>query len=301
MIVGLITPYWDSVTITATVTAVIALGLYLSNSAGSLSVAHAALAGMGGYLGGVLTTNFDWPFPIALVLGGLAGAVAGLFLSLITLRMNELVAGLTTLAFGETMVVVAYNIDYIGGSSSFYGIPPETTLLVAFCTLLVTLFIGWGFDRSRLGWSARAVRDNPTAASAMGINVPLTKILVFTLGAFLAGVGGVLRVHYVLVEKPSDLGFFESLPIVIIWVFGGSYVFYGPVVGAFILTFLPEVLRFSSQERYMAYGLVLTAVVILRPTGIISRVPTGRKPRIVERLRERRGRPAIVTERAERP
>jgi len=301
VIVGLITPYWDSVTTTATITAVIALGLYLSNSAGALSVAHAAIAGMGGYLGAVLTTNFGWHFSIAIFLGGLVGASAGLFLSVITLRMNELVAGLTTLAFGETMVVVTYNIHYVGGASSFYGIPPETTLLIAFCALLAALFLGWGFDRSRLGQSARAVRDNPTAASAMGINVPMTKILVFTLGAFVAGAGGVLRVHYVLVEKPSDLGFFNSLPIVIIWVFGGSYVFYGPVIGAFILTFLPELLRFSSQERYMAYGLLLTAVVILRPTGIVSRVPTGRKPRVVEWLRDRRRRPPLGTEKPETP
>jgi branched-chain amino acid transport system permease protein len=196
------------------------------------------------------------------------------------------------------MVVVTYNVHYIGGASSFYGIPPETTLLVAFSTLAVALFIGWGFDRSRLGQAARAVRDNATAASAMGINVPLTKILVFTLGAFLAGVGGVLRVHYVLVEKPSDLGFFNSLPFVIIWVFGGSYVFYGPVIGAFVLTFLPELLRFSAQERYMAYGLLLAAVVILRPTGIVSRVPTGRKPRFIERLRNRSGQGTIGVEEA---
>jgi branched-chain amino acid transport system permease protein len=279
---ALITPYWDSVTMSAMIIAIIALGLYFSNSAGALSVAHAALAGMGGYLGGVLTTNFGWPFPLAIALGGLVGAAAGVVLSLATLRMNELVAGLTTLAFGETTVVIAYNVEYIGGASSFYGIPPHTTLLVAFVTLAVAILAAWGFDRSRLGLAARAVRDDKVAAAAMGINVAWTKVAVFTLGAGLAGVGGVLRVHYLQVQKPSDLGFFSSLPIVIIWVLGGSFVFWGPVFGALILTFLPELLRFSSQERYVAYGLLLTLIIILRPRGIVSRVPMGRKSRLVE-------------------
>jgi branched-chain amino acid transport system permease protein len=282
VITALIDPYWDTVTITAFVSAIIVLGLYLSCSAGAMSVAHAALAGMGGYLGAVLTTNFNWPFPIAIALGGVLAAIIGVMLALVTLRMNELVAGLTTLAFGETMVVIAYNIHYIGGASSFYGIAPDTTLLVATVTLLVALFVGWAFDRSRLGFAARAVRDNAVAAKAMGINVVWTKVAVFSLGAGLAGVGGVLQVHYVLVVRPSDLGFVNAIPLVIIWVVGGSYIFVGPVVGALALTFLPELLRFSNQERYMVYGLLLTVMVILRPEGIVARVPTGRKPNLLE-------------------
>src|SRR3954453_20886933 len=106
MTLALITPYWDTITISAVIAAIIALRLYVSNSAGALSVAHAALAGMGGYLGAVLTTNTHWPFAAALVVGALLAVGAGLLLAAVTLRMNALVAWLTTLAFGETMVVV---------------------------------------------------------------------------------------------------------------------------------------------------------------------------------------------------
>jgi branched-chain amino acid transport system permease protein len=271
----LITPYWDTIATTAGITAIVVLGLYVSNSAGALSAAHAALAGMGGYMGAVLTTNFGWPFPVAILAGCLVGALGGTFLAVVTLRMNELVAGLTTLAFGETMVVVTYNINYVGAGSSFYGIPPHTTLFNVYGILAVAMVLAWRFERSRLGISARACRDDRIAANAMGIKVPWVKIAVFTLGAGLAGIGGVLRAHFILVERPADLGFVNSLPFIILWVFGGSYTFWGPVFGALALTCLPELLRFSSQERYMLYGLVLTAFIVIRPQGIISRVPLG--------------------------
>jgi branched-chain amino acid transport system permease protein len=282
LVATLISPYWDSIATTAGITAIIALGLYVTNSAGALSVAQAALAGMGAYMGAVLTTNFGWPFPAAIVAGCIVAGVGGVFLAVVTLRMNPLVAGLTTLAFGETMVVVAYNISYIGAANSFYGIPPYTTLGGVYITLAVAIFLTWRFEHSRLGLAARACRDDRVAADASGINVPWVKIVVFTLGAALAGVGGVLNAHYIQVVRPSDMSFQNSLPILIVWVFGGSYYFLGPVVGAIVLTFLPELLRFSDQERYMLYGIILTIVIILRPQGLITRVPLGAGSRILE-------------------
>src|SRR5215831_542188 len=97
--------FWVVTLITAGLNAVVTMGLYFSNSAGALSACHAALAGMGAYLAAVLTTNFGWPFPVALAAGAVIGFATGMLLAVVTLRMNELVAGLTTLAFGETMVI----------------------------------------------------------------------------------------------------------------------------------------------------------------------------------------------------
>src|SRR5438046_4331579 len=120
--------FWTPVLITAGINSIIALGLYITMSSGPLSVAHAALAGMGGYLGAVLTTNFGWPFPIAMAAGMALGFGTGLLLGLLIVRMNELVAGLTTLGFGETMAVIAFNIDYIGGCNAFTELPVGTSL-----------------------------------------------------------------------------------------------------------------------------------------------------------------------------
>jgi len=255
--------------------ALIATGLYFSNSAGALSVAHAAIAGLSGYMAAVLTTNLGAPFGVAIVAGMTLGAAIGGLLAFATLRMNPMVAGLTTLAFGEAMVVVVFNIDYLGGAKSFSGIPLLTSPWMVMLAVAAVLMMAWRFERSRLGNAAQACRDSLEAAAAMGINVPAVRILVFAIGAAVAALGGALRTHYVLVLSPVDLGFWFSVNYVIFWVFGGSYAFWGPAAGAFILTVLPEVLRFSSEDRFILYGLVLVALVIVRPEGMITRVPLG--------------------------
>jgi branched-chain amino acid transport system permease protein len=282
--------FWVVTLITAGINAIITMGLYFSNSAGALSAAHAAIAGMGAYTGAVLTTNFDWPFPVAILAGALVGFAIGVLLSLVTLRMNELVAGLTTLAFGETMVIIAFNLDYIGGANGFIGIPLETTVNVVYLLLALVVFIAWRLDRSRLGYAARACRDNGHAAEVMGINTAWVKTVVFALGGSIAGVGGVLRAHYVLVQSPDDMGFFFSVNYLIFWVFGGSYTLWGPVFGALFLTILPECLRFSLYDRFIIYGVILTTIVIVRLQGVITRVPLGRRPALFEALARLRGR-----------
>ena len=163
---------------------------------------------------------------------------------------------------------------------------------VVYLVLAILVFAAWRFDRSRLGYAARACRDNRVTAAAMGINVTWVKTLVFALGGAIAGVGGVFRSHFILVQNPDDMGFFFSLTFLIYWVFGGSYVFWGPVFGAMFLTIVPEALRFSVQERFIMYGLILTAIVILRPQGVITRVPLGSQVTLfglVPLLRQRLG------------
>ena len=283
-------PYWTAICVIAGYNAITTLGLYLSNSAGALSVGHAAIAGLGGYTGAVLTTKFGWPLPVALLAGGLVGTVVGSLLAVATLRMNAMAAGLTTLAFGETAVVIAYNTDYLGGSTSFIGIPAYTSLDSVVVVLIVAIFVVWRIDRSGLGYGARACRSNSLAAAAMGVRVPLVKVAVFAVGAGLAAIGGVLRAHYVLVENPSELGFAESIVLVMYWVVGGSFSLWGAVAGAIVLTIAPELLRFAAYERYLVFGVLVTAVLIARPQGVIGRIPLGdRRPLRSLRFRSWRG------------
>jgi branched-chain amino acid transport system permease protein len=267
--------FWSATLTAAGLNALIATGLYFSNSAGALSVAHAALAGIGAYVAAVLTTNFGWPFAAAILVGMAAGFAVGALLATLTLRMNELVAGLTTLAFGETMVVIAFNIDYIGGANSFSGIPLLTSLGHVYGALALVLFAAWRFERSRLGLAAEACRDAPVAAATMGIDVAHVKVLVFAIGSAVAALGGILRAHYLLVQNPDDMAFWQSVNYTIFWVFGGSHAFWGAALGAVVLTTVPELLRFSLYERFIVYGLLLVIMVILRPQGIVTRAPTG--------------------------
>ena len=255
---------------------VMALGLYVTAMSGQLSMATAAIAGVGGYLAAVLTVKFGWPLLPATALAAAAGALVGVVLALLTLKMRDFILKLTTLAFGEALSVLAFNWDYIGGANSFTGIALKTTIWTVIAATAVALYVAWRFDSSRLGLASRAVRDDPIAASAMGVSIAEVRALSFAVGGALVGMGGAVQGHYMLVISPHDLGFFVSLNFIIFLLFGGLQTMWGPVIGALLLTVLPEMLRFSSQYRLILYGLIIVLVVLLRPNGLLTRTPTGR-------------------------
>ena len=264
-----------SILIIAGYTAIITLGQYVSMSGGSLSVAHAAMAGAAGYLGGMLTIRLNVALPVAMLAGMAFGFVLGSLLGFLSVRLHELVAGLMTLAFAEVMVVVALNLDIIGGANGLSGVPLNTDLTAVVVTLVLVLLAVWRYDTSRLGVAARACRDDHEAAAAIGIRVTWVKSFTFGLGSAIAGLGGVLAIHYTSVQTPDDLGFFQGLNFLIFAIFGGSYIVWGALFGSLVLSVLPEFLRFSASDRYILYGVVLAAVVILRPEGLIRRQSFG--------------------------
>jgi branched-chain amino acid transport system permease protein len=260
-----------------------ALGLYITALSGQLSMATAAIAGVGAYLSAILTAKWGWPFLLAVIFAAGAGAFVGALLALITLRMRDFILKLTTLAFGEALSVLAFNWDYIGGANSFTGITLYTTLPECVAAALLALCVAWRLDGSRLGFAARAVRDDPLAAAAMGVPLWRVRVITFALGSALIGIGGALQAHYVLVVSPSDLGFFVSLNFIIFLLFGGLQTVWGPVLGASVLTALPELLRFTSQYRLIVYGLIIVLVVLIRPEGLLTRRPTGQARRLFGR------------------
>lgn len=254
-----------------------ALGLYITALSGQLSMATAAIAGVGGYLAAVLTVKFNWPLLPATIAATLAGAGVGAALAILTLKMRDFILKLTTLAFGEAISVLAFNWDYIGGANSFTGIELKTTIWTVIGITLIALYVAIRFDGSRLGFASRAVRDDPIAATAMGVSLAEVRCVTFALGGALIGAAGAVQGHYILVISPHDLGFFVSLNFIIFLLFGGMQTLWGPVLGAVLLTALPELLRFSNQYRLILYGLIIVLVVLLRPEGLLTRSPTGRR------------------------
>jgi branched-chain amino acid transport system permease protein len=271
---------FEPVVIFTLLNVVMALGLYITAMSGQLSMATAAIAGVGGYAAAVLTVKFGWPFLPAVALAALAGASIGSFLALVTLKMRDFILKLTTLAFGEALAVLAFNWDYIGGANSFTGIGLKTTIWTALAATALALYVAWRFDGSRLGLAARAVRDDPVAASATGISIAQMRSITFAVGGGLVGMGGAIQGHYMLVISPHDLGFFVSLNFIIFLLFGGLQTLWGPVLGAVLLTALPEMLRFTNEYRLILYGLIIVLVVLLRPDGLLTRTPTGRSIRL---------------------
>ena len=267
--------FFEPVVIFTLLNVTMALGLYITAMSGQLSMATAAMAGAGGYLSGILTVKFGVPFIPAIAAAALLAAVMGMALAILTAKMRDFILKLTTLAFGEALSVLAFNWDYIGGANSFTGLTLHTGLGTCVIATAIALYVAIRFDGSRLGFAARAVRDDPLAAASMGISVAGIRMITFALGAAIVGMAGAIQAHYVLVISPSELGFFVSLNYIIFLLFGGLQTVWSPVLGAVLLTTLPEALRFANEYRMIAYGLIIVAVVLWRPDGLLRRRPIG--------------------------
>src|SRR5580658_8833244 len=118
--------FFEPVVIFTLLNVTMALGLYVTALSGQLSMATAAIAGVGGYLSGVLTVKFGAPFALAIAASTVAGSLVGALLALLTAKMRDFILKLTTLAFGEALGVIAFNIPYLGGANGFSGIPLYT-------------------------------------------------------------------------------------------------------------------------------------------------------------------------------
>src|SRR5579872_7466370 len=135
----------------AIVNVIAALGVYITLTSGQYSVAHAALMGIGAYASALLTTKFVWPFLPAVIVGVCLATLTGVALALVTAPMGDLTRKLVTLAFGQTLTIVGYNIPYIGGALGFSGVPLFTTLPLTMLALIIAAWVAWRFDSSRFG------------------------------------------------------------------------------------------------------------------------------------------------------
>ncbi|MCL4181979.1 MAG: branched-chain amino acid ABC transporter permease [Burkholderiaceae bacterium] len=271
--------FWEPIVIVCFINLILVSGLYVNALSGILQLCTAAIAGIGGYAAAVLAVNFGWPFVPSLAVAAVAGAGVGAVLALLTARMALFVLKLTTLAFGEAVVVLVYNIDYLGGANSFTGIPLRTDLVAAASGAMLAILVAWAVDRSTIGFAARAVRDDPIAAGSVGISVRRIRVMTFTVGAAIIGLGGALQAHYLLVVSPHELGFFTSLSFIIFLIIGGTQTLRGPLLATILLTAIPEALRFAGEYRLILYGFIVVMVVLMRPEGMVTRKrPGGGRP-----------------------
>ncbi|MFH0730214.1 MAG: branched-chain amino acid ABC transporter permease [Pseudomonadota bacterium] len=256
------------------INALLALSLYVTLSAGQLSLGNAAFAGIGGYTAGILTTQLGVPYGVALIAGALAAALVGFLLGLPVLRLRGVFLAIATLSFGEVVRIAAINLKITGGAEGLLGMPTRTKTWIIY---LIVIGVGYFLAKlrhSRTGWSFQSIREDETAAAAMGINTTYYKTLAFTIGAFIAGLAGALYAHLNYIISPGEFGFSAAVNLLIYCIVGGSRVWYGPIFGATLLTALPEILRgigvTAGPIRMFVNGLILLLVILFLPNGLVS-------------------------------
>lgn len=252
------------------VNAILGLSMYAVLALGQLSLGQAAFMGIGAYASAVLTVKFGAPFPLVLTAAMIAPAIAAMIISVPTLRLTGVYLAIATIGFGEVMRILYINTDYIGGALGLSGIPEKAGGSVIFGLLALILAGFLSATRSKIGRAFEAIREDEDAARAIGINVGAYKLSALVVSAALAGLAGALNAHFSSFIGPNEYGFDTAVTILSYAILGGVTTPLGPVLGAVVLSALPEVLRPLHDFRLVFNGLVIVLVVIFLPRGILG-------------------------------
>jgi len=290
--------YWISVADTAILFALLAIGMGLvMGTAGQVNLAQVAFFGTGAYATAILTTRDGFGFWTAAVLAVAATALTGVVVGTPALRVQSHYLGIVTLGLAVAFIDWITNAPVTNGDSGISGIPVPplfgidlSSQYLYYYLELVVLVLGLAFGlfivHTPLGRRMRAMRDDPLAASAAGGEIRLLRMTAFVLASVYGGVAGVLyagMISYVAPETFSIADMFLLLAMVII---GGRRSLAGCVIGAVALTVVQQELVNLSAYAQLGYGLVVVAVVVFAPAGLV-----GVPGHLRSRYRRRRGHP----------
>jgi branched-chain amino acid transport system permease protein len=255
--------------------------------AGQISVAQAAFFGIGAYGAAILSLRCGFSFwiatPVAMAFTGLISMLLGA----VSFRLKGVSLGVTTLAFGELVFLVFLNWTSVTrGPMGLTGIQPPTAVrigpitLVSFETkigyywliLSLVVFVTWAVVNlvaSRWGRALRALRLNEVAAQASGVDTNRCKLFAFMLSAAIAGLAGSYYAHYVLFVSPDTFVFNYAITILSMAVIGGLGTIWGPMIGAVIVTVLPEALRVIRDYRLIIFGTSVLIIMAWFPQGLL--------------------------------
>ena len=256
---------------------------------GLSSLGHAAFFCIGAYTSSLLALNFGISPWIGLIIGACVAAIFGIAIGFPSLRIKGDYLALATFGFGVIVYSIARNwVSVTKGPMGLPGIPKFSVLgyqlsgiwsyliLVSVFTT-ITLFTLRRVVESPFGRVLRSIREDEVASAALGKNIGKHKLLVFTISAFFAGIGGSLYAHYITFIDPSSFTVMESITILLMVIFGGMGSILGSAIGATTLVVFPEILRFlgmpssiAAQTRQMIYGLLLVILMIKRPQGLLG-------------------------------
>lgn len=304
-----INPYVLRVIVNCGIAMTLALGLNLVNGcAGQFSLGHAGFMAVGAYLAAGVTTiipsfytepeyanlvgflRSDFGVGISIIVGGIGAAMAGYLVGLPSLRLKGDYLAIVTLGFGEIIRIIILNITVVGGPRGLPGIPRLSNFFWVYLWVFITFVALLRLMRSSTGRAILSVRENEIAAESMGINTSHYKIVAFVISSFFAGVAGALFAHFQGFIDPGTFNFNRSVEVVIMVVIGGMGSLSGALIGAILVSVLPEVLRGFAEYRMVIFPLILIIVMLVRPNGILGHkeiwelgwLGSKKKPKVTE-------------------
>jgi branched-chain amino acid transport system permease protein len=248
----------------------LALSMYVVLAVGQLSLGQAAFMGLGAYSSALMSLQLGWPFWAVLPLSCVAPVAFACAVGAPTLRLSGVYLAIATIGLGEVLRALYINTDALGGALGLSGIPEQAPLWLIFLILLLALLVLWRVGRSGIGRAMEAMREDETAALAMGVNVRRYRLGALVASAVIAGLAGALSAHATAFIGPNDYGFEPAVTILSFALLGGIGSPLAPVLGAWVLTLLPEMLRGLADLRLVLNGVVIVLAVLFLPRGLLA-------------------------------
>ena len=248
----------------------LALSMYVVLAVGQLSLGQAAFMGLGAYASALMTLKLGLPFFLVLPLSIVAPVLFALAVGGPTLRLSGVYLAIATIGLGEVLRAVYLNLDDLGGALGLSGIPQRAATWMIYGLLALAMLALWLVGRSRIGRAMEAMREDETAAAVMGVPVRRYKLGALLASAALAGLAGCLSAHVSSFIGPNEYGFEPAVTILSFALLGGIANPVAPVLGAWVLTLLPELLRDVSNLRLVLNGLIIVVAVLFLPNGLLA-------------------------------
>ncbi|NRR29394.1 branched-chain amino acid ABC transporter permease [Oxalobacteraceae bacterium] len=284
--------YYFDVAIRIALNAIVVIGLnLLMGYTGQISLGHAGFFGLGAYFSAVLTTHYNWPPLAAMAAGAAATGLLAFALARPVLKLKGHTLAMATLGLGIIISIVINNETQWTGGPDGIAVPPlglggmeiageHAWYVLAALLLLLVTWCALNLIDSPVGRALQAIHGSEVASRVVGIDTTRFKVRVFVLSAVLASIAGSISAHYIGFITPNLAGFFHSIELVTMVVVGGMASVFGSIVGAALLTVLPQLLSAFEGWEIVVFGVILMATMILMPRGLV--------PSLAQRLRGRR-------------
>jgi branched-chain amino acid transport system permease protein len=259
---------------------VVCLGLnIIVGFAGLLHLGYAAFFAVGAYTTGILSSVYGVNFWLTLPFSIIAAVIAGLAIGAPTLRLRGDYLAIVTLGFGEIIRLTVRNLDITGGAMGLIGIQRPVLFGIVlnqithfyylfFILAIIAIIVSYRLHDSRLGRAWEYIREDEDAASAMGINVVQVRLYAFIIGSAFGALAGSLYAAKMTAISPESFMFIHSVMILLAVVLGGMGKIPGVILGAIIVTLIPELSRDIGQFRMIIFAFLLLILMLYRPQGI---------------------------------
>lgn len=265
---------------------VVAYSVFLPAASGQLNLGAAGFVIIGGYVGAWLnsTEGLGMAMWMSVPIAALATGIVGCAISFPILRTRGVYMVLATFAFAEVVAGITLNLEVVGAAAGYPVdshadlelLVPVSIGVVVFCIYLMS---------TRLGLAMRSIHDDENVSTLFGVNVRLSQVAAFAIGAAIGGLGGSLYGHYYNYIEVQNFNVLFSIYVLLYVLFGGTQTVFGPLVGALFFTAIPELLRYVAENtgwtliadgRFAVFGILIVLMMVVRPEGVVTRTMLDR-------------------------